>query len=180
MITRRELLDAQATAAEMITGAGFAMASQERAKIEVADFGLGDLRVEGAAILTLVQSERIAAKLIVLTPWQTLPEHWHPRVGADPGKEETVRVVDGTVCFYTEGADTLTEGRIPPGKEAWYTLRHETVLKPGDQIYCAPGEKHWFQGGPRGAVAFSFSSVARDVLDEFTDPAVRRVTEVGE
>lgn len=178
MITRQELLDAQAVAAEMIAGAGFALTAHERSKIEVADFGLGHLRVEGAQILTLVDSDRIAVKLIVLTPWQALPEHWHPRVGVDPGKEETVRVLDGRVCFYTEGADTFSEGRMPPGKETWYTLRHETVLEPGEQIYCAPGEKHWFQGGPHGAVAFSFSSVARDVLDEFSDPRVRRVTDI--
>jgi len=178
MITREELLSAQTAAAQLITLAGFVLAEGERSKIEVADFGLGAVAVEGAQILTLVQTGRIGVKLIALTPWQTLPEHWHPQVGSDPGKEETVRVLSGVLHFYVAGPDTLSVGRIPRGKEACYTLRHELLLRPGDQVACEPGEKHWFQGGPKGAVAFSFSSVARDVLDQFTDSAVRRVTEV--
>ncbi len=180
MITRHDLHDAQAAALGLIIRAGIALSNRERSEIEVADFGLGELAVEGAQILTLVQTDRIAVKLIALRSWQTLPEHWHPKVGSDPGKEETVRLLDGVLYFYSAGSDTLRQGRIPSGKEASYTVRHETVLKPGDQVYCSPGEKHWFQGGPDGAVAFSFSSVARDALDRFTDREVQRETAIGE
>jgi D-lyxose ketol-isomerase len=41
-----------------------------------------------------------------------------------------------------------------------------------------PGTKHWFQAGEKGAVMYSFSTVARDVLDGFTDPNVERVTQI--
>jgi len=109
-----------------------------------------------------------------------LPEHWHPPVGSDPGKEETVRVVWGTVYCYVDGPDTLAKGFIPKAKEAVYSLRHELVFKPGDQFTFAPGKKHWFQGGSEGAVLYSFSSVARDVLDGFTDPNIDRVTKIIE
>jgi len=41
-----------------------------------------------------------------------------------------------------------------------------------------PGKKHWFQAGEEGVVMYSFSSVARDVLDGFTDPKIQRVTKI--
>jgi D-lyxose ketol-isomerase len=56
----------------------------------------------------------------------------------------------------------------------------ESILGPGDQVTCPPDTYHWFQAGPEGAVVWSFSSRATDVQDVFTDPDVRRVTEVVE
>jgi D-lyxose ketol-isomerase len=128
----------------------------------------------------MVQTDRISVKLLVLFPKQTEPEHWHPPVGRDPGKEETVRMAWGTVYFYVDGPDTLKNGFIVQGKERVYTLRHELILKPGDQITFQPGKKHWFQAGSEGAVLYSFSSAARDALDGFTDPAIDRVTRIVE
>ncbi|UCF15253.1 MAG: hypothetical protein JSW59_17745, partial [Phycisphaerales bacterium] len=136
------------------------------------------LDVEGAQILTLVATGRIAVKIVALFPRQTLPEHWHPRVGEDPGKEETVRVVSGTVRFYIPGDESIHEGFVPAGQEDAYTMRHELILKPGGQITLKPGTKHWFQAGEEGAVMYSFSTVARDVLDSFTDPNIERLTRI--
>lgn len=170
----------QRQALALLERAGIRLAAEERARIEVADFGLGDPRHEGAQIFTFVQTDRYAAKVIVLLPGQTLPEHWHPPVGEDPGKQETVRVAWGTLYLVGEGPATALRARIPAGKEATYTLRHEQVLGPADGRTFRPGEKHWFQGGPEGAVVYSFSSVARDALDGFTDPAVQRVTRIEE
>ena len=178
MITREELETARRRAAECIRTAGFPFTRDEEARIEVADFGLGNLEVEGAQILTLIQTERIGVKLIVLFPHQSLPEHWHPRVGNDPGKEETVRGLSGTMLVYRAGGDTMRRGAVPAGKERVYTVRNELPLRPGEQLSFRPGEKHWFQAGGEGAVVFSFSSVVRDALDGFTDPAVRRQTVV--
>ena len=180
MILRSEVKKAQERAADLIRKAGVFISQEEEKKIDPADFGLGHLAVEGAEILTVVQTERISVKLLALFPNQTEPEHWHPPVGTDPGKEETIRVVWGTVHFYIDGPDTLSKGFIPQGKERVYTLRHELILGPGDQLTCRPGEKHWFQGGNEGAVLYSFSSVARDVLDGFTDPQIDRVTKIIE
>jgi D-lyxose ketol-isomerase len=69
---------------------------------------------------------------------------------------------------------------VPAEKEDVYTMRHELILKPGDQITLQPGTKHWFQAGDAGAVIYSFSTVARDVLDGFTDPEIKRITEIQE
>lgn len=180
MIGRREYDNAQKRAAEMISKAGILISQKENEAIEVVDFGLSRLEQEGAQIATLVQTERISVKLLALFPQQTEPEHWHPAVGDDPGKEETIRMVDGVLYFYIPGEESVKDGVIPAGKEACYTVRHEIIMKPGDQLTLAPGTKHWFQAGSAGAVFYSFSSVARDVLDKFSDPNIVRTTQVVE
>ena len=178
MITRAEQKAAQERAAQMIAEAGIRITEEERKKIEVVDFGLSRLEIEGVQVLTMVQTDRISVKVLAMLPNQTEPEHWHPPVGEDPGKEETIRVVAGTVYFYVQGENTLKQGFLVKGKEKHYTLRHEIILKPGDQITFQPGEKHWFQARDEGAVMYSFSSVARDALDQFTDPDIVRVVKV--
>jgi D-lyxose ketol-isomerase len=165
---------ARARAAEMMKAAGFVLGTGEASGIEAADFGLGNLAVEGAQILTLMQSPRVVAKLIVLFPGQTLPEHSHPSVGDDPGKEETIRVFRGGLSVCTPGADGLHHAVVPPGKEQWYTCRRERFLSAGDQCFLPPGTKHWFQAGPDGVVAGSFTSAAYDERDRFSDPRVVR------
>jgi D-lyxose ketol-isomerase len=178
MITRAEQKAAQERAAQMIVEAGIRITEEETKRIEVVDFGLSRLEIEGVQVLTMVQTDRISVKVLAMLPNQTEPEHWHPPVGEDPGKEETIRVVAGTVYFYVQGENTLKQGFLVKGKEKHYTLRHEIILKPGGQITFQPGEKHWFQARDEGAVMYSFSSVARDALDQFTDPDIVRVVKV--
>jgi D-lyxose ketol-isomerase len=180
MITRAQQKTAQKWAADMIRQAGIRITEEEANRIEVVDFGLSNLEKEGVQVLTLVQSERISVKVLVLFPNQTEPEHWHPPVGDDPGKEETVRVISGTVYFYIPGEDTLKEGFMVNGKEDCYTMRNEIVLKPCDQIILQPGEKHWFQARDEGAVMYSFSTIARDALDQFSDPNIERITKIAD
>lgn len=180
MITRSEQAHTQRRAAEMIRRCGVPVTADELARIDVADFGLSDLQRQGVEILTLFQTDRIAGKILVMFPNQTEPEHWHPPVGSDPGKEETVRMIWGDLRFYIDGPDTLREGFIVEGKADCYTCRHEIIMAPGQQLTLRPGQKHWFQGGRRGAVLFSFSTCVRDILDGFTDRRIVRQTVVVE
>jgi D-lyxose ketol-isomerase len=178
MITKTEKSSAQIRAAEMMRTSGIQIRDDEIAQIEVVDFGLSHLETEGVQVFTMVNTDRLAAKVLVLFPNQTEPEHWHPKVGDDPGKQETIRHIWGDLRFYVDGEDNMTEGFIVDGKQAAYTLRREIVLKPGDQLTFEPYEKHWFQAGPRGAVLYSFSTTVRDGLDGFTDPDIQRITVV--
>lgn len=178
MITRAQQKAAQKQAAEMIRQAGIVISDEEAKSIEVVDFGLSRLEKEGVQVLTLVQTERISVKVLAMLPDQTEPEHWHPPVGDDPGKEETIRLIAGTVNFYVAGEDTFKEGFIVEGKDDCYTMRKEIVMQPGDQLTLAPGEKHWFQAREGGAVMYSFSTIARDAQDQFTDPDIERITKV--
>jgi D-lyxose ketol-isomerase len=178
LITTEQQKAAQKQAVDMIRQAGITITANEADSIEVADFGLGNLEKEGVQALTLVQTDRISVKVLAMTPDQTVPEHWHPPVDADPGKEETIRVITGTVYLYVSGEDSIKEGFIVEGKDDCYTMRKEIVLKPCDQLTLAPGEKHWFQARQGGAVLFSLSTIARDALDQFTDPDIVRITKI--
>ncbi len=119
--------------------------------------------------------------LIALFPDQTLPEHRHPRLGDYPGKAETLRCEWGLVYVYAPGEPTPDPvGHPPVHRKQTYTVWHEAILGPGEQVTLAPDTLHWFQAGPDGAVVWSFSSRAVDVQDVFTDPAIRRVTKIAE
>lgn len=180
MILRSELNQAKIEAASLIEQAGIYITPQEKDKITAADFGLSNLHKEGIEILTLFETERIAAKILVLFPYQTEPEHWHPSVGGDPGKEEIIRAIWGDLYFYIPGEENIQKGFLVEGKENVYTMRHEIDLAPGAQLILAPGTKHWFQAGARGAVMCSFSTTVRDVMDLFTDPDIVRTTVIGD
>jgi D-lyxose ketol-isomerase len=180
MLMKQQQQQARRAAGEMIGRAGIHVTDQEAEGIEVVDFGLSRLEKEGVQVLTLVQTERISVKVLALFPNQTEPEHWHPPVAGDPGKEETVRVISGTLYFYIPGENTFKEGFLVKGKEHCYTMRHELVMRPGDQITLAPGVKHWFQARDEGVVMYSFSTIARDALDQFTDKEIVRITKIIE
>lgn len=180
MINRSELDRVKVEAAQLIALAGIHITEDEKINITAADFGLSNLRVEGIEILTMFETERIAGKILVLLPFQTEPEHWHPAVGNDPGKEETIRSLWGDLYFYIPGDKNMEKGFIVEGKDQYYTMNHEKHLHPGDQLILPPGTKHWFQAGARGAVMYSFSTTVRDVLDQFTNPNIVRETQIDE
>ena len=165
MIKRSYEKKAQKRAYEAMVKAGVPIRPDEENTIAIVDFGLDQFEKEGMHLFTLAHTSRYAVKALYHLPWQTEPEHWHPPVGDDPGKQETVRTLWGACYFYLplkegEKAPPIT-GKIPQGKESVYTCMKELVLKPGDQITLEPGVKHWFQGGPEGAVIYTFSSTAR-------------------
>ncbi len=179
MITREQYQAAIGRAAEMLKRAGIVLTPHEREHLEVADFGLNELEKTGLEIITYVNTERVCAKEIVMFPHQTCPEHWHPTVGAKLGKEETFRCRWGTVYLYIPGEPSLRPACAPPvGSEAYYTVRHEVVLKPGEQYTLHPDTPHWFQAGPEGAIVSEFSTRSTDDEDRFTDPRIRRAPEV--
>ena len=179
MLTRNQVLEAKRRALAYMDRAGVVLTDGERESISVADFGLSDLEHQGGQILTFFSTERLSAKIIVLFPWQILPEHWHPAIGSDVGKEEIMRVRWGEVYLYVPGKSTPhPKGKVPPGEENNFTVWHEVILKPGDQYVVQPQTVHWFQAGKDGAVIDDYSSTARDLQDGFTNPRVVRETKV--
>ena len=147
--------EARARAAAQLADAGIVLTAAERESIEIADFGLSDFDRAGLAILVYVNTDRVCAKELVLLPRQACPEHRHPPVGGEPGKEETFRCRTGSVHLHVEGHD-------------------EIVLHPGDQFTIPPDTLHWFEAGDDGAIVSEFSTRSTDENDVFTDPRVAR------
>jgi D-lyxose ketol-isomerase len=181
MLTRNQVREAQARAADMLAHAGIVLSADERPNIEIAEFGLGELARTGLELVVYVNTDRYCAKELVLFPRQTCPEHRHPPIGDDPGKMETFRCRWGKVWLYVEGEQTAEpQAHIPAGSERYYTVFHEIELNPGDQHTIPPDTLHWFQAGDDGAIVSEFSSVSRDEFDIFTDPRIKRLPEIGE
>ena len=147
--------EARERAAAMLARAGIVLTPAERDAIEVTDLGLGRLEETGLQLLTYVNTERVCAKELVLFPRQICPEHRHPPVGDDPGKEETFRCRTGVVHLHVEGHE-------------------EIVLRPGEQFTIPPNTLHWFQAGEDGAIVSEFSTRSTDEHDVFTDPEIVR------
>ncbi len=167
---------AREAAVRMLNQAGIVLTDEEKRGIEVTDLGLGRFEEIGLAILTYVNTARVCAKELVLLPRQICPEHRHPPVFNEPGKEETFRCRRGRVFLYVPGEPAPSPAaRLPQDKRSAFTVFHEIVLNPGEQYTLPPNTLHWFQAGDEGAVISEFSTTSRDEFDVFTDPAVRRV-----
>jgi D-lyxose ketol-isomerase len=172
---RNEVTAARNRARQQLAEAGIALSPAEAANIEVADMGLNRLAQEGLELVTYENNDRYCAKELVLFPGQTCPEHRHPPVEGEPGKQETFRCRKGVVWLYVEGPATSSmQAKVPQQSQGYYTAFHELVLQPGDQYTIPPNTLHWFQAGPEGAVVSEFSSRSRDEFDIFTDPNIRR------
>ena len=155
------------------------LTKEERESIEVADFGLGDIENTGLELLTYVNTERYCAKEMVLFPHQTCPEHRHPDLSGNSGKQETFRCRYGKVFLYVDGEKTRDPScRAPKGSERYYSVWHEIVLNPGEQYTIEPNTLHWFQAGDEGAVVSEFSSHSDDESDIFTDRRIKRIPEI--
>ncbi len=181
MITQAELKRRQQEAYGYFQQAQLVITPAEQEQIEVADFGLSEFEKTGLGVLVYVNTLRCCAKELAMWPRQTCPEHRHPNVGGQPGKEETFRCRWGKVFLYVSGAKTpAPHCRPPAGREATYTVWHEVVLNPGDQYTITPNTPHWFQAGDEGAVVSEFSTHSTDENDIFTDKSIGRATKVVE
>jgi D-lyxose ketol-isomerase len=138
---------------QMLEAAGVVLGEHD--DVEIADFGLGRFEEIGLALVVYENNDRYCAKELVLLPHQLCPEHRHPPVGDDPGKQETFRCRTGVVTLWVDGHGELT-------------------LRPGDQFTIPPDTLHWFRAGGEGAVVSEFSSRSRDESDVFTDPQIVR------
>ena len=177
MLTKNDYLKYSAEAVKYFEKAGIAITDEERERIEVAEYELGCLDKVGLELLVYVNTDRCCAKELVLLPGQTCPEHRHPEINGEEGKEETFRCRYGEVYLYVEGGPTQDRAiRLPEQEDlGYYTVFHEIKLTPGEQYTIKPDTRHWFTAGPDGAVVSEFSTTSHDELDIFTDPRIKRL-----
>lgn len=160
-------------ALEYYEKAGIVLSDEEKKNIEVVDHNLGNVDAVGLQLLTYVNTQRVCAKEMVLTPFQTCPEHLHVPTDGMEGKEETFRCRYGTVYLYVPGEGNREDikAKIPPTDVSVF---HEIILRPGEQYTIMPETWHWFQAGEEGAVISEFSTRSTDETDQFTDKRIDR------
>src|SRR5512136_2151240 len=144
--------------------ARIAVSKKEAENVEVADFGLGDIKNIGLELIMYESNDRYCAKELILFPRQMCPEHRHPRIDdRNPGKRETFRCRSGVVYLYAEGEPTRRPKAVVPERHRPHlSVWHEVVLRPGQQHTIEPNTLHWFQAGDRGAIVSEFSSTSLD------------------
>ncbi len=178
-LTQQQLLEYQQKAKAYLDRAGIVLTAHEAAHLEIADFGLNEFESTGLALITYINTERCCAKELVLLPGQTCPQHIHPPVNGEPGKEETFRCRWGEVYLYVSGEPTANPKTKPPANRAsTYNVWHEVILKAGEQYTIYPNTWHWFQGGLQGAVVSEFSTRSTDENDIFIDKDIKREPEI--
>lgn len=166
-------------ALQLFDKASIILTEEEKANMEVADFGQGRVNELGLQLVVYVNTERVCAKEMVLLPHQTCPEHMHIPTNGMPGKEETFRCRYGEVYLYVSGEKNTDQikAKLPPSDVSVF---HEIVLHPGEQYTLMPETWHWFQAGPEGAVISEFSTRSTDETDIFTDKKLVRQTVIEE
>lgn len=173
---KEEVIKAQKRAIEYLDRAGIVIRPDEAENLEIADFGLGKLDSLGLEIVVYVNTEKVCGKELVMFPHQTCPEHIHPPVEGESGKEETFRCRWGKVYLYVPGPKVANpKATAPAGHEDYFTVWNEIILNPGEQYTLYPNTLHWFQAGDEGAVVSEFSTRSRDDVDIFTDPGIIRI-----
>ena len=157
------------------------LTDEERGSMEVADFGLNDIRNVGLQMVVYENNDRYCAKELIMVPRQMCPQHRHPRVsGTNPGKRETFRCRWGEVYLYVEGEATPGPRAVVPERHRPHiSVWHEIILRPGQQYTIEPNTLHWFQAGDQGAIVSEFSSTSIDERDVFTDPNIKRTPEIS-
>lgn len=173
MLSKELYAEYRQKALKYLDDAGIVITAEEKNNMEVAEYGLGQVDKIGLELIVYVNTDRCCAKELILLPGQTCPEHRHPPVENEPGKEETFRCRWGKVYLYVPGTPAKNPGAAAPaGRERYFTVWHEIELNPGEQYTLRPNTLHWFQAGSDGAVISEFSTKSRDDYDVYTDPDI--------
>lgn len=180
MITKQELRPRRSEALRLFRKAKIHLSGKERRSIEVADFGRHAFADTSLGVLVCVNTDRRCAKDLALWSGQMRPQHRHPPVGTDPGKEEIVCCRRDRVHRFIEGTRTRRPGaRSPRAPRRACTVGREIVLEAGDPFTVRPGMRHGLQAGPRGAVVSAFSTRSTDENDLLDDLRILRITPVA-
>jgi D-lyxose ketol-isomerase len=179
MISRYDYNRYKAKAAEMLEKSGILITTEEKSRIEIVDFGQSRFEEIGLAMLIYFNTARVCARELIMFPHQTIAQQIHPDIDGVLGKEETFRCRWGKAYVYVPGEPVQDPACRPPkGREEFYDCKREIVLNPCDQYTMLPNVWHWLQAGPEGAVISEFSSPSQDETDLFSDPEVKRFTEI--
>ena len=143
---------------------GYPVFADAREMLWVSDYGMGQFVKLGLGAVFFVNNEehRYMMLDIYLLPGQMLPEHYHLATAKNPAKLEGWLCRHGVSYVYGAGEPTENIKAVIPdchmgGK---VTVRHETILLPGQFTgLTSAEERHWQFGGPEGAILTEVANV---------------------
>ena len=181
MLAKEQENEVREKCLKYFNNANIVLTKNENNNIEITDFGLNRLEELGLQLITYVNTNRVCAKELILLPWQICPEHRHPEINGNPGKEETFRCRWGQVNLYVPGKPAKKpKGKVPEDKKEYFTVWNKIILNPGDQYTIKEKTLHWFQGSPEGVVVSEFSTTSIDEANLWTDQKIKRISELEE
>ncbi len=135
---------------------GYPMLDDLRKNLWVSDYALGKFTELGLGAFVFLNDEdgRYMGLDIFLLPNQMLPEHHHVETDKGPAKLEGWLCRHGIAYVYDEGATTENiKAVIPDFEKDHVTVRHETILRPGQTAQVTRRTaRHWQFAGPEGAI----------------------------
>jgi D-lyxose ketol-isomerase len=143
---------------------GYPVFEDVREKLWVSDYGMGQFARMGLGAVFFVNNEehRYMMLDVYLLPGQMLPEHYHLATAKNPAKLEGWLCRHGVSYVYGAGEPTENiKATIPEGHmNGKVTVRHETILTPGEFTGLKSAEeRHWQFGGPEGAILTEVANV---------------------
>ena len=178
MITIDQKNQYQKKASFLFNNANISTTKQQIESIEIADFNLSDFEKIGLSIFKKNKLKDKFIKEIAILPNQTCPQHMHPIVSNNTGKEETLICRWGVLYLYVNGQKNNIKARIPKGKDETFTVFNEIILYPNDKYTILPETWHWFQAADNGAVVTSISNITTESKDIFKDLKISRFTKI--
>jgi D-lyxose ketol-isomerase len=148
-----------------------------RDEMWVLDFGLGRFTEAGMGGIFWINDKegKYLGHEIFLLPGQMIPEHWHVRTEEALPKAEAWQLRYGAVTLFGEGDPTPgAEKVIPASEREFTTVKHATVLKPGDVAPLNRVEaRHFMVAGPQGCIVTEYASYHDMKALRFTNPKVK-------
>jgi D-lyxose ketol-isomerase len=140
----------------------------------VLDFGLGrfiDVGMGGIFWINDEQGKYLGHEIFLL-PGQMIPEHWHVKTEKAVAKSEAWQLRYGAVTLFGEGDPSPELDKVVPASEKPFTtVKHATVLNPGDVAPLNRIEaRHFMVAGPEGCIVTEYASYHDMDALRFTDP----------
>lgn len=165
----------------MMESFGYPVYDKLRKELWVLDFGLGRFTEAGMGGIFWINQwvedggYGYLGHEIYLLPGQMIPEHWHVKNEKVMPKAEAWQLRYGDVTLFGEGDPTPgAEARIPAGERECTTVKHATVLKPGEVAPLNRVEaRHFMVAGPRGCIVSEYASYHDMGALRFTNPKAK-------
>ena len=163
---------------ELMGSFGYPVYDNLRKNLWVLDFGVGRFTEAGMGGIFWINEWVDEGKYgylgheIFLLPGQMIPEHWHVKTEKYAAKAEAWQLRYGDVTLFGEGDPTPEAvARIPASERECTTVKHGTVLKPGDVAPLNRVEaRHFMLAGPRGCIVTEYASYHDMGALRFTNP----------